>query len=66
VVGDYRRTFWRLAWPSLRAGDVEPLIHAAIVSHHLIAFTRDCLQGAGESSFYAPTSTLESPSPAAV
>jgi hypothetical protein len=53
VRGDYRRTFWRLAWPALKAGEIEPLIHAAIVSHHLIAFTRDCLGGLGESSFYA-------------
>ena len=53
VLGNYRRTFWRLAWPSLKAGDIEPLIHAAILSHHLIAFTRDCLEGVGESSFYA-------------
>jgi radical SAM superfamily enzyme YgiQ (UPF0313 family) len=54
---DYRRTFWRLAWPALKAGDIEPLIHAAIVSHHLIEFTRDCLRGAGESSFYAARDT---------
>jgi hopanoid C-2 methylase len=58
VLSDYRRTFWRLAWPALKAGDIEPLIHAAIVSHHLIAFTRDCLEGVGESSFYAPSTTL--------
>jgi radical SAM superfamily enzyme YgiQ (UPF0313 family) len=56
VLSDYRRTFWRLAWPTLKAGDIEPLIHTAIVSHHLIQFTRDCLQGVGESSFYAPAS----------
>jgi radical SAM superfamily enzyme YgiQ (UPF0313 family) len=60
VRGGYRRTFWRLAWPALRAGEIEPLIHAAVVSHHLIEFTRDCLRGAGESSFYAST-TLEGP-----
>ncbi|HEU4367215.1 MAG TPA: B12-binding domain-containing radical SAM protein [Methylomirabilota bacterium] len=65
VLGDYRRTFWRLAWPALKAGDIEPLIHAAIVSHHLIAFTRDCLRGRGESSFYASASLggPERPSP---
>ena len=57
VRGDYRRTFWRLAWPALRAGEIEPLIHAAIVSHHLIEFTRDCLRGLGESSFYATGDT---------
>jgi len=59
VLGDYRRTFWRLAWPALRRGDIEPLIHTAVVSYHLIAFTRDCLEGVGESSFYAPTTTIE-------
>jgi radical SAM superfamily enzyme YgiQ (UPF0313 family) len=52
VRGRYRRTFWRLAWPALRRGQIEPLIHTAVVSHHLIEFTRDCLRGRGESSFY--------------
>jgi radical SAM superfamily enzyme YgiQ (UPF0313 family) len=54
IRGRYRRTFWRLAWPALRAGAIEPLLHVAIVSHHLIEFTRDCLEGTGESSFYSP------------
>ena len=54
VRGDYRRTFWRMAWPALRAGEIESLIHVAVVSHHLIEFTRDCVRGLGESSFYAP------------
>jgi hopanoid C-2 methylase len=54
VLSDYRRTFWQLAWPALKKGDIEPLIHTAIVSYHLIAFTRDCLKGVGEASFYAP------------
>jgi hypothetical protein len=62
VRGDYRRVFWRMAWPALRAGKIEPLIHAAVVSHHLIEFTRDCVRGLGESSFYAPGA---SPLPAA-
>jgi radical SAM superfamily enzyme YgiQ (UPF0313 family) len=60
VRGRYRRTFWRLAGPALRAGAIEPLLHVAIVSHHLIEFTRDCLEGRGESSFYSPaTPTAE-------
>ncbi len=62
VLSDYRRTFWRLAWPALKKGDIEPLIHAAIVSYHLIAFTRDCLEGVGEASFYAPTTTVSTQS----
>jgi radical SAM superfamily enzyme YgiQ (UPF0313 family) len=53
-LGHYRRIFWQLAWPSLKAGRIEQLIHIAVVSHHLIEFTRDCVQGTGESSFYSP------------
>ena len=52
--GDYRRTFWRMALPALRRGQIESLIHVGVVGHHLIQFTRHCLAGAGESSFYAP------------
>jgi hypothetical protein len=54
VLGEYRRAFWRLAWPALKAGRIEALIHAAVVSHHLIEFTGDCVRGLGECSFYAP------------
>ncbi|MEX2147283.1 MAG: DUF4070 domain-containing protein [Candidatus Rokuibacteriota bacterium] len=54
VRGDYRLTFWRMAWPLITTGKIEALLHAAMVSHHLIEFTRECLQGAGQSSFYAP------------
>jgi hopanoid C-2 methylase len=54
VRGDYRRTFWRVAGAALRHGQIEELIQAAVVSHHLIEFTRQCLRGAHEASFYAP------------
>jgi radical SAM superfamily enzyme YgiQ (UPF0313 family) len=54
IRGRYRRTFWRMAWPALKAGKIEPLIHIATVTYHLIAFTEDCLRGKGESSFYSP------------
>jgi hopanoid C-2 methylase len=53
VRSDYRRTFWRMAGPALRAGQIEEVIHVALVSHHLIQFTRDCARGLGEASFYA-------------
>jgi radical SAM superfamily enzyme YgiQ (UPF0313 family) len=66
VRSDYRRTFWQMAKPALRAGKIEQLIHIAMVSHHLIEFTRDCLRGAGESSFYAPAPTASAPTAAAV
>lgn len=55
VRGDYRRTFWRVAAAALRRGQIEELIQAAVVSHHLIEFTRQCLRGAHEASFYAPS-----------
>jgi radical SAM superfamily enzyme YgiQ (UPF0313 family) len=64
VRSDYRRTFWRMALPALRRGEIESLIHVGVISHHLIQFTRDCLHGTGESSFYAPIpATASSPSP---
>lgn len=59
VRGDYRRTFWRMALPALRRGQIESLIHVGVVGHHLIQFTRDCLAGTGESSFYAPAPVRE-------
>ncbi len=65
VRGDYRRTFWRMAWPALRAGQVEALIHTAVVSHHLIRFTRECVQGNGEPAFYAPGTSPAVPPAAA-
>jgi radical SAM superfamily enzyme YgiQ (UPF0313 family) len=54
IRGDYRQTFWRFASPALRRGKIEEVIHTAVVSHHLIEFTRQCVRGARESSFYAP------------
>src|SRR5262249_26015918 len=51
---DYRRTFWKAALPLLRTGQIEALINTAVVSHHLIEFTRQCVRGTRESSFYAP------------
>ncbi|MBI4245929.1 MAG: B12-binding domain-containing radical SAM protein [Candidatus Rokubacteria bacterium] len=54
IRGHYRRTFWQMAIPALRAGKIEELIHTAVVSHHLIEFTRQCVRGAREASFYAP------------
>jgi len=63
VRGDYRRTFWRLAGPALRRGQLEELTQAAVVSHHLIEFTRQCLRGIQEASFYAPTRPAAAPAP---
>jgi radical SAM superfamily enzyme YgiQ (UPF0313 family) len=65
VRGGYRRAFWRLAWPALKTGRIEALIHVAVVGHHLIEFTRDCVRGLGESSFYAPGDAAPTQAPRA-
>jgi radical SAM superfamily enzyme YgiQ (UPF0313 family) len=57
----YRRTFWNLAWPLLRAGRIEDLIHVGLVGHHLVEFTREALSGAQNASFYAPTTRAKRP-----
>jgi radical SAM superfamily enzyme YgiQ (UPF0313 family) len=53
ILGDYRRTFWRMAWPALRAGHIEQLIHIGIVAHHMIVFARACAAGRENASFFA-------------
>jgi radical SAM superfamily enzyme YgiQ (UPF0313 family) len=42
IGGDYRRVFWRMAWPALKSGQIEELIAVALVAHHLIRFAREC------------------------
>jgi len=53
VTGDYRRVFWRTAWPLLRQGRIEDLIHIGLVAHHLITFARDATVGNQNASFYS-------------
>lgn len=52
LFGDYRRSFWRMAWPALRAGRIEELIHVGIVAHHMITFARACAEGRENASFF--------------
>src|SRR5262245_5826700 len=66
VRGTYRRIVWRVAWPALRHGQIEALFNVAVVSHHLIEFTQDCLRGDGEASFYAPAGAGSSEATATV
>lgn len=49
----YKKTFWRMAWPALKTGDVENLIHVGLVAHHLIEFAHECERGEEAASFYA-------------
>jgi radical SAM superfamily enzyme YgiQ (UPF0313 family) len=67
LFGDYRRTFWRMAWPALRAGRIEELIHVGLVAHHMIVFARDCAEGRANAAFFAdqPKRAPQTPAPAA-
>jgi len=53
LFGDYRRWFWSMAAPALRAGQIAEMIAVALVAHHLICFARECTQGLQSASFYA-------------
>src|SRR5215469_4993201 len=52
LLGDYRRTFWQMARPALRAGRIAELIHVGIVGHHMITFARACDEGRENASFF--------------
>ena len=54
---DYRKVFWRMALPTLKTGNIEAVIHAGLVAHHLIHFARDCEARVGEDSFYSDKGT---------
>ncbi|MBV9331233.1 MAG: DUF4070 domain-containing protein, partial [Alphaproteobacteria bacterium] len=68
LFGDYRRAFWRMTRPALRAGRIEELIHVGLVAHHMIVFARDCAKGRENASFFAqrPKLTAKAASPVAI
>ena len=53
---DYRKRFWQMAWPAIKRGKVEEVIHTAVVSHHMIKFARECVSGEAEKCFYGESS----------
>lgn len=59
VRSSYRRQFWKLAWPALKKGQVEDVVHVGLVAHHLIRFAEETAAGAGEKCFYSTGSDLE-------
>ncbi|HET8551187.1 MAG TPA: B12-binding domain-containing radical SAM protein [Gammaproteobacteria bacterium] len=54
VRSDHRGTFWRMAWPALKQGKIEDVIHVGAVSYHMIRFGKECVEGKAEKSFYSP------------
>lgn len=53
VLSNYRKTFWKMAKPALKSGDIENLIHVGLVGHHLIKFADECTRGQESASFYS-------------
>ncbi|MBW4624718.1 MAG: B12-binding domain-containing radical SAM protein [Brasilonema octagenarum HA4186-MV1] len=53
LLGNYRKTFWNMALPALKAGKIEQLIHVGLVGHHLIKFTTECAKKEESASFYS-------------
>ena len=53
VKSDYRREFWKFAWPRLKTGDIERVISVGLVAHHLIVFARDASSGQQNASYYS-------------
>jgi radical SAM superfamily enzyme YgiQ (UPF0313 family) len=53
MFSNYRRTFWEMAGPKLKAGKIENLIHVGTVGHHLITFAQECSEGKHSASFYS-------------
>ena len=53
VFGHYRKTFWNMALPALKSGNIESLIHVGLVGHHLIKFAAECGKGEESASFYS-------------
>jgi radical SAM superfamily enzyme YgiQ (UPF0313 family) len=53
VKSDYRREFWRFAWPRLKSGDIERILQVGLVAHHLILFARGASGGQQTASYYS-------------
>lgn len=61
VASDYRKTFWSLAGPALKAGQIEDVIGTGWTSYHLIEFARECARGDESASFYSQKLREEEP-----
>jgi hypothetical protein len=53
LFGSYRRAFWKMALPALKAGNIERLLQVGLMAHHLIRFTQECARSEESASFYS-------------
>lgn len=54
IKGDYRPEFWKMAIAQVRRGNIEAIFQVAMVAHHLITYSRECLQDKLQASNYSP------------
>ena len=54
IFSNYRRIFWRMAWPCLKQLDIEDVIHVSLVAHHMISYAREAEAGFQSAAFYSP------------
>jgi radical SAM superfamily enzyme YgiQ (UPF0313 family) len=54
IFSNYRRIFWKMAWPCLKQLDIEDVIHVSLVAHHMISYAREAEAGFQNASFYSP------------
>jgi radical SAM superfamily enzyme YgiQ (UPF0313 family) len=53
LIGDYKRVFWSFALARLVRRDIESVIHTALISHHLIVYSREASEGVALASNYS-------------
>jgi hypothetical protein len=53
LFSSYRKVFWKMVIQCLEKGDIESMIHIALVAHHLIQFTAEFVEGQETASFYS-------------
>jgi len=53
VRDDFRRQFWKIAWPCLIRGNIEAVIRIGLMAHHLILSGRDASAGRQNASHYS-------------
>ncbi len=64
VRADYRKKYWSVAGPLIKTGRIEDAVHVGLVTHHLISYTRDCMHGNAEASFYNDPNRARTSEPA--
>ncbi|HEY3913101.1 MAG TPA: B12-binding domain-containing radical SAM protein [Verrucomicrobiae bacterium] len=52
IKSDYRGEFWSMFWTQFRQGRIENIFQIAMVAHHLINYSRDCVIGRTQASNY--------------